>query len=694
MAIDPYASCPCGSGKKFKWCCQDIHVDIDKAFQQHHDGQHEAALRQMAEVVQQHGGNPEVWGRQAQLLSLNGRLEDAEQALEKAFALNPNYAFGYMLRGMFRLQEGEQVGALMLLRKAAELYAPDAHDQLAYIHELIADIELKLNRPVAAHAALRRAVHLSPANSELRDAFSAVFGPESRLPESARKEYQFLAPTTPSDQWKQVVGMASTGRFTDALKAFTSWTEQHPEDRAGWYNRGLVQAWLGDNPAAVESLSRYVELEPDEARAGTTWTLVEVLRCGHGLEAEADYVEHRAVMMMSDARPIVQLLQVWQEARRLIGLRNDPQQGMLSALILDEVPSLVLSGAASPPAKLAAYLLITGNVLQLWHPKAESLDRVVTELRQKVGSAVGEPGRAVVPINFGDVTAEALLFPTAPTTELDAEAKMREHAQQYFEEMWVHQPLKSLGGVPPIDAAGHTNLRKRLRGVVTFLQECSTENSPRWYDFDRLRRKLGLTEAAAAAPPAVGASADVSSMGAAELAALDPNSLSDSQLEQAFRTAQQLDARELASRFAKTLIARPAQAGSADRYPFFQHLIQEVQSSNDLDAALAYVDAGEKADCEANEGRRRNEYELRRGRLLAKRGNAPQARDVFDRLIARVPGELQVAGAAAEAMLGAKQAKDALKFAEHGLSQARAQNHRDSEGYFLELIGAAKKQGA
>ena len=38
MALDPYASCPCGSGKKFKWCCQPIHVQIDRAFQTTYGG--------------------------------------------------------------------------------------------------------------------------------------------------------------------------------------------------------------------------------------------------------------------------------------------------------------------------------------------------------------------------------------------------------------------------------------------------------------------------------------------------------------------------------------------------------------------------------------------------------------------------------------------------------------------------------
>jgi tetratricopeptide (TPR) repeat protein len=695
MAIDPYSSCPCGSGKKFKWCCQDIHAEIDKAFQQHNDGQHEAALQTMQSVVAQHPDNAEAWGRQAQLLSLNGRLEEAEQALEKAFARNPNYAFGHMLRGMFRQQEGELVGALMLFRKAAEAYAPDALEPMAYIHELIADIELRLNRPVAARAALKQALNLTPGNADLRQAFETLFGANSRLPDAARKEYTFLATTGPADEWKQVIGAASTGRLGDAKSAFQQWTERHVADPAGWYNLGLVQAWLGENPASVESLGNYVEREADEAKAATAWALAEVLRCGHGMEKEADYVENRAVLVLSDIRPLVNLLQVWEQGRRLVGARSDPEQQTISALVLDEVPSLVLSGASSPPARLAAYLMVVGNIVQFWHPVLAMVEKVIGEARQRLGPAAGEQQRSIGPINFGDVVAEALLFPTAPTTELDAEAKMREHAQQYFEETWIHRPYRGLAGVPPVDAAGSAKLRTRLRGIIQFHQDCAAGTAPRLYDFDRLRRKLGLDGAAPAVTTTAAApSTDVAGMGAAELAALNPADLAGTPLEQAFRTAMQLDAQELASRFARALVGRPADAAHPDRWPYYQHLIQETLLAGDLDAALALVDEGEKSDCEANEGRRRNDYELRRGRLLAKAGRGDEAKDVFNRLLARTPDNTQAAGGAAEAMLGAKRPKEALAFAEHGLTQARAQNNRDSEGYFMELVEAAKKQGA
>jgi predicted Zn-dependent protease len=104
------------------------------------------------------------------------------------------------------------------------------------------------------------------------------------------------------------------------------------------------------------------------------------------------------------------------------------------------------------------------------------------------------------------------------------------------------------------------------------------------------------------------------------------------------------------------------------------------------------VDEGEKDDCEHNEGRRRNDYELRRGQVHVKQGAFHEAQDAFDRLIARVPGEMKVRVSAAEALLSAKQAGPALKYAEAGLAEARKQNNRDFEGAFLELVDAAKRQ--
>src|SRR5262249_1172370 len=153
---------------------------------------------------------------------------------------------------------------------------------------------------------------------------------------------------------------------------------------------------------------------------------------------------------------------------------------------------------------------------------------------------------------------------------------------------------------------------------------------------------------------------DFAAMSAAELANLPPETLSVGQLETAYQASQKLDAHELAGRFARTLIDRPADEGKTDRYPFYSYLIQQALQENQSAQALDLVKQGEKADCEQNEGGRRNDFELRRAQVHAKRGEADQAADVFQRLIARLPSNMKYRGAAAEAMLALKQPAKAL----------------------------------
>ena len=180
-------------------------------------------------------------------------------------------------------------------------------------------------------------------------------------------------------------------------------------------------------------------------------------------------------------------------------------------------------------------------------------------------------------------------------------------------------------------------------------------------------------------------------MNVAELAALSVENMDDTQLDQAQKAAQKLDAQELGVHFAQALVSRPV-ASESDRYATFAYLTQRALASGDLSAALGYVDSGEKHDCEHNQGRRRNDFELRRAQVLAKQGEAGSAKGVFERLIHRSPDDFRFRAAAAESMLSLKQGSDALRFAEEGLQLARAKNNRDSEQHFMELAAAARKQ--
>jgi tetratricopeptide (TPR) repeat protein len=700
MMPDSYSPCPCGSGKKFKWCCQPIYVGINHAWEQEANGQHEVAQRLLEEVTQAHPGNPEGWGQLAKLLFTHGKAEQAEEALQKAFDINPNYPYGLLLRAVFRFQEGEYAGALLLARRAAEAYDPEAHSYLGEAYMVIFECEMKMNRPVAARAALRLLLHYLPAEEESRNLFEALFGPSSRLPETARKEYQFLAP--PPDlpalarsSWDRALGSATNLRLADLVRLFEPLAQQAPSNAAAWYNLGLSRAWLGDNAGALEALEHYLDIEPDEGRAISAATLMEVLRCGAGMEDQTDYHGYVLTLGIRNPEPVGALLQEWAQAGRLRPLQNQAEHTFMGLLLELTTASLVTVGApAAEGGRLSGYVMIAGPLFQFTSPRKESFDRVREEIRQRLALGLGEMQERRLPCAFHDVVADALWFPVVQRD--DNAQRVSEHVRKYYEETWLHQPRRTLAGNTPVDAAGHTRLRKKLAGVIQFIQDCSRNTPVGQYDFDGLRRRLGLASAPAAgvqvAAPPSGSSADISAMSTAELAGLDRAALSSEQLEQAYHAAQKLDAQELATHFARALVAQPPQPERPDRFPWYGYLTQQALKEGDTAAALDLVNEGEKADCAQNEGRRRNDYELRRGQVHVKRGEMDQAEDVFRRLIERMPSNLKYRVAAAEAMLSARQGARALRFAEEGLAAARTANDRDSEQYLQELVAAAKKQ--
>jgi tetratricopeptide (TPR) repeat protein len=692
MPVDIYAPCPCGSGKKFKWCCMPIHGLVNKAFEQDANGQHEAAMRTMEEAIAAHPQHAELWARKAQLLFSNDRVDEAEQALDKAMELNPSFPLGHYLRGRFRHFEGELAGALLLFRKAAQLYDPATHNMLAEVHEAIAECELRLNRPVAARAALAISMKHQPAELGIREEFDRLFGSASRLPATARREFrlQELPAQTSAEQraaWQKALEGAATGRLSDAAAAFEQLAQANDALAPAWYNLGLVQAWLGENARAVEALDRYVALEPDETKAAEAWALAEVLRCGRGVEEHSDYVEHSATFPMHQPQVAMQFVGRLNEEQRIIGLRVNEEQGILSGIIIEKPTAFTAEHAAGQLPRLASYLMVTGAMIRIWNVSKPAFDRVLDEFRER-GQGLGEPYLQTGPAHFGDVLSEALTFLVGAGPEEEVRQRIQENIERHYEETWIHRPLKSLSGVPPIDAVGHGVLRKKVRGILQFIEECAQLFAP-GVGLQRVRRKLGLLAEEPAAASA--APRDLSALNTAELAGLNPDELSDVEQEQAVTAALKLDARELAGRFARSMAARPPRTDRPDRYPLFAQLIQACQSAQDYDAALEYVGVGEKDDSEHNEGRRRNDYELRRAQLHARRGEYDLAQDVFDRLIQREPSELRFRGSAAEAMLSARQSPRALRYAEEGLARARQQNDGNSEGHFLELIAAAKK---
>ncbi len=694
MAIDPYASCPCGSGKKFKWCCQAIHEQIQYAFGQANQGQHEAALRTIDAVIQANPKNPEPLGRKALMLFMQGRADEAEAALDEAFAINPDYPFGLYLRARVRLDEGEMSGALLLFRKAAEHFDPSAYEILAGTYASICECEFRLNRPVASRMAIFLALKYDSSVPEYREMFKGLFGDEASLPAAAKKEYHYkkLPDGTPKQHkpaWQQALQTQTTGRFGAARKTFEGITQQEPNIAAAWYNLALANAWLGNNAEAIDALDKYVRLEQDETEAANAWALGEVLRCAPGLEKTyADYVEHSKVYEFRDGQKVGKLIDRLTEEHRILGSQMDEENGIFRAILVEPEKSLV-GGTPKRPPQFVALLLILGSAFRLSSISEERLVKVSLEVEQLAPGVFGRSFSEVGPARFSEILFEGMTFPPGKDDRL-VMGQIAEGMARFYEQTWIHQQRRSLEGKTPLEATKDSVLRKKLLGIIQFLAECA-EGQGYAYDFDELRKKLGLFDAPPTTTGTTFVTKDVGSMDAEQLRTLVVDDLSDDELELAAQTAKRVADQDLSLSFLEQLVTRPPNPEKPDRFGWYKQLIQSTMQAGKLDAALDHVNEGEKHDCENNEGRRRNDFEFWRGRVLARRGEYHEAQDVFERLIERVPADLSYRGAATEAMLSAKQGDQALMFAQGGLDEARKQQDPDNEGYFMELAEAAKK---
>src|SRR5258708_20657741 len=89
MALDPYALCPCGSGEKFKWCCQKVEVLAERAQRLAENAQGEMAIQALDEGLRQHPDNPLLSLLKARLLVGKERVEEALPIVQRLVSRSP-----------------------------------------------------------------------------------------------------------------------------------------------------------------------------------------------------------------------------------------------------------------------------------------------------------------------------------------------------------------------------------------------------------------------------------------------------------------------------------------------------------------------------------------------------------------------------------------------------------------------------
>ena len=96
-SVDPYMPCPCGSGQKFKWCCQKVESYAERAQRMVDSGQIEASLKPLEEGLARFPDNAWLLTRKAVVEAHLKRFEPAKASLRSLLKKNPGHVGGTIL---------------------------------------------------------------------------------------------------------------------------------------------------------------------------------------------------------------------------------------------------------------------------------------------------------------------------------------------------------------------------------------------------------------------------------------------------------------------------------------------------------------------------------------------------------------------------------------------------------------------
>src|SRR5262249_14974512 len=148
-SVDPYSPCPCGSGQKFKWCCQKVETYAERAQRMVDNGQYESALKPLDEGLAKAPDNPWLSTRKALIQLHLKQVEPAKGTLRSLLKKNPGHLGGTILMTRLALETEGAQPAITQFQQALSAIAPDQRKLLASLAHYVGVSLSRLGHPIA-----------------------------------------------------------------------------------------------------------------------------------------------------------------------------------------------------------------------------------------------------------------------------------------------------------------------------------------------------------------------------------------------------------------------------------------------------------------------------------------------------------------------------------------------------------------
>lgn len=590
MTLDKNTFCPCGSGKKIKFCCKDLAKTLEKIVRAVEGQQYEAAIALIDKATEEHPQAPAVWAIKTTVLMQTGRFDEAEAAVDEFVGFAPENPIALASSAVLKITtmappvEGDDPEAFAMARDSivssatATLHRALAHSpsqmpvQVYEAVGLIGQFLIETGHLLAGREHLLFQYAVSPNQAERTTQLLVETSRSRDVPLLFKQETSLPAPVD-WVHWKEdyiaAREMALRGAWTPAaakIKTLIDANEPHAV---------LLQAYatlccrLPDETTAVEALRAVVafgDVDHDEAVEAEALALL----LDQSNEGEmVDIV--LATVPLKDAESSLEKLQSDRRAELLrmdfssMGDEDNPPPKSGFMMLDREMPTadkLTIDAIPHAFGECLLYGKQTDKAARLEIVCSRTqLDKLTPILKDILGDDVaGEAEEKVVeqiPVNVDKMTVKPI-FPREAPRDFQSQY-VRDVERRQLLEVWPSLAQPGLDGKSAKEAAGNPDYERKLQGAILSLQvRRGAQVSPE--EFDTLRKQLNLAE-----PPQLKLeSAEVRRLPLVRLSRLDLESASTEDLALCFIRASQNAMSSMVLKIGQALITRePVDGGLA-----------------------------------------------------------------------------------------------------------------------------------
>lgn len=490
--MDPYAPCPCGSGKKLKFCCQDIIVEMEKIERLQEHNQPRMALQLLEKLDKTHPHNPWIATHRGVALLDDHRPDEARAALLDFLRVHPEHSFASALYAIASFNAEGYPAAKKAVHRAFRRSVAEHPEMLATLAGSIAAWHLGEAHYLAARQHMALALRLGNDEQKRRTFLALVeIDGDPTIPYPLRGMHplpDYTGPDSVREQVQKAVRLSGVGCWQEAADLLQQASDHDPDSAALWQAIGLLRAWDGDQQAAALALHRAARHAQDFDSGVECETIAQLLdqyAPGHCVRMRV-----RAFRVDAVARLLTQLDNAPQCARVVAAPDEADQPGHpaavyhvvdrplpapeeLSRLTSETLPRLLgrvtifdRSEDGEDPAQ-AFVNALEGDPL-------EQSVRVFTDAAGELAAAQDPPEATSDDDVTGLVPRDQLAFhrnwyfpPRTPGTVRNA--IQNQEWDELLVSVWPNAPQAALGGRTPLEAAGQPDLKAPLAAAVQVL---------------------------------------------------------------------------------------------------------------------------------------------------------------------------------------------------------------------------------